>query len=73
MLYLRGKAPKATSLSLAIFITRKNLVHTSKYVNTKICAGEGNGNPLQYSYLEVPWMEKPGRLQAMGSQRVRHD
>ena len=20
-----------------------------------------------------PWMEKPGRLQSMGSQRVRHD
>ena len=37
MLYLRGKAPKATSLSLAIFITRKNLVHISKYFNTKVC------------------------------------
>ena len=34
---------------------------------------EGNGNPLQYSYLEIPWMEEPGRLQSMGSQRVRHD
>ena len=21
----------------------------------------------------IPWMEKPGRLQSMGSQRVRHD
>ena len=21
----------------------------------------------------IPWMEKPGRLQPMGSQRVRHD
>ena len=30
--------------------------------------GEGNGNPLQYS-----WMEKPGGLQSMGLQRVRHD
>ena len=35
--------------------------------------GEGNGNPLQYSCLENPWMEKPGRLQSMGLQRVRHD
>ena len=34
--------------------------------------GEGNGNPLQYSCLENP-MEEPGRLQSMGSQRVRHD
>ena len=22
--------------------------------------GEGNGNPLQYSCLEIPWMEEPG-------------
>ena len=33
---------------------------------------EGNGNPLQYSW-EIPWTEDPGRLQSMGSQRVRHD
>ena len=26
--------------------------------------GEGNGNPLQYSYLENPWTEAPGRLQS---------
>ena len=24
--------------------------------------GEGNGNPLQYSCLEIPWTEEPGRL-----------
>ena len=35
--------------------------------------GEGNGNPLQYSCLEIPWTEEPGRLQFMGLQRVRHD
>ena len=23
--------------------------------------------------LEIPWTEEPGRLQFMGSQRVRHD
>ena len=22
---------------------------------------------------KIPWMEEPGRLQSMGSQRVRHD
>ena len=32
-----------------------------------------NGNPLQYSCLENPWTEEPGRLQSMGLQRVRHD
>ena len=46
--------------------------------------GEGNGNPLQYYCLEnlmdsstiawkIPWTEELGRLQSMGSQRVRHD
>ena len=28
--------------------------------------GEGSGNPLQYSCLEIPWMEEPGRLQSRG-------
>ena len=32
--------------------------------------GEGNGTPLQYSCLENPMMEEPGRLQSMRSQRV---
>ena len=31
--------------------------------------GEGNGTPLQYSGLEIPWMEEPGGLQSLGSQR----
>ena len=33
----------------------------------------GNGNPLQYSCLEIPWMEEPDRLQSVGSQRIEHD
>ena len=24
------------------------------------CLGEGNGYPLQYSFLEIPWTEEPG-------------
>ena len=32
--------------------------------------GGGHGHPLQYSCLENPWTEEPGRLQSMGSQRV---
>ena len=35
--------------------------------------GGGHGNPLQYSYLENPMTERPGRLQSTGSQTVRHD
>ena len=36
-------------------------------------SGEGNGTPLQYSCLENPVDEEPGRLQSVGSQRVGHD
>ena len=35
--------------------------------------GGGNGNPLQYPYLEIPWTEESDGLQSMGSQRVRHN
>ena len=34
--------------------------------------GEGDGNPLQYSYWRHLWTEEPGRLWPIGSQRVRH-
>ena len=36
--------------------------------------GEGNGNPLQYPCLENPMDRRAWQaVQAMGSQRVRHD
>ena len=35
--------------------------------------GEGNGNQLQYSCLQIAWTEEPGRVQSIGLQRVRHD
>ena len=38
-----------------------------------ISPGEGNGKPFQYSCPEIQWTEEPGRLQSIGSQRVRHD
>ena len=28
--------------------------------------GEGNGYPLQYSCLEIPWTKETGGLQSMG-------
>ena len=31
--------------------------------------GKGNGNPPQCSCLEIPWTEKPGRLQSVGLQK----
>ena len=36
-------------------------------------SGEGNGNPLQYSFLENPMDREPGRLHSVGSQRVRRE
>ena len=35
--------------------------------------GGGNDNPLQYPCWEIPWIEETGKLQSMGSQRVRYD
>ena len=34
---------------------------------------DGNGNPLQYSCLRNPTDRGAGRLQSMGSQRVRYN
>ena len=35
--------------------------------------GGGNGNPCEYSCLEIPWTEEPGGLQSTGLQTVEHD
>ena len=35
-------------------------------------SGGGNGNPLQYSCLEIPWTDESDRLQSIESPRVRH-
>ena len=35
--------------------------------------GIESGNPLQYLAWKIPWIEKPGRLQSVGLQRVRQD
>ena len=49
--------------------------HIQPLEGHSIWFGEGNGTPLQYSTLawKIPWTEEPGRLQSMGSLRVRHD
>ena len=35
--------------------------------------GEGWATHSGILAREIPWTEEPGRLQTMGSQRVRHD
>ena len=37
------------------------------------CPGGGNGYPLWYSYLEIPWTEESGGVHSMGVTRVGHD
>ena len=35
--------------------------------------GEGMATHSSFLAWKIPWTEEPGRLQSMGSQRVRHD
>ena len=35
--------------------------------------GGGHGNPSSILARKIPWTEEPARLQALGSQRVRHN
>ena len=55
----------------------KKIFHTNgdqKKAGVAILIGEGNRNPLQYSFTwKIPWTEEPGRLQSMGSLRVGHN
>ena len=37
------------------------------------CPGEGNAAHCSTLAWRIPWAEEPGRLQSMGSQRVRHN
>ena len=48
-------------------------IYSAIYCFLSFQMGEGNGTPLQYSCLEIPWAEEPGRLQSMGSWRVGHN
>ena len=39
---------------------------------SEISPRAGNGHPLKYSCLKIPWTEEPSRLWPIGSQRIRH-
>ena len=43
--------------------------HTHIFITNR----EGNGTHSSPLAWKIPWMEEPGRLQSMGSLRVRHD
>ena len=46
---------------------------TAELAALRVTNGEGNGTPLCTLAWKIPRMEEPGRLQSMGSLRVRHD
>ena len=60
----------ADSTRLILRLTDLKTVGNSWPLDTR---GEGNGTPLQYSGLENPKEEEPGRLQSIGSLGVGHN
>ena len=58
----------------------KNLSAKQETQETRVCSlgwedplEEGMTTHSGFFAWEIPWTEEPGRLQSMGSQRVRHD
>ena len=45
---------------------RRSNIHTLKIHWYYLTFGKGNGTPLQYSCLEIPWAEEPGGLWSVG-------
>ena len=71
---------KSMSTYVTTFVTFRNEVSITYNVGdpgsipeSERSPGEGNGNPLSTLAWKIPWMEKLGRLESMGLQRVRHD
>ena len=50
-----------------------DICHVGSIPGSGRSSGERIDNLLQYSCLETPMTEKPGRLQLIGSHRVEHD
>ena len=50
-----------------------NAGDTSSIPGSGASPAGGNGNPLRYSCLGIPWTEEPGMLQSVRLQRVRHN
>ena len=51
--------------------TARSVVFSEHQFGSRRSSREGNGYPLQYSCLEKSRTEEPGRIQPLGSQRVR--
>ena len=54
-------------------VAKPSLLTATLYCPLLFVGAVATLNPLQYSCLENPWTEKPGGLQSMALERVRHD
>ena len=59
----------ALILLLSIVLSACNAEDTGSILGSGRSPGEGNGNPLSILAWGIPWTEKPGGLQSMGSQK----
>ena len=55
---VHGVAKSQTRLSDFTFTFHFHALEEERYS----MLGDGTGGPLQYSCVEIPWMEEPGRL-----------
>ena len=81
------KTNKQTNVELKAYVKLKNSIPGGSEDKESACnAGDwglilGSEYPLEKGMAtqsnilvwRIPWTEEPGRLQSMGSQRVRHD
>ena len=58
---------------MPFFLTRETPFGFQNMDELRVFFEGGNGTPLQYSCMENAMDGEPGRLQSMGSLRVRHD
>ena len=59
----------ALILLLSIVLSACNAEDTGSILGSGRSPGEENGNPLSILAWGIPWTEKPGGLQSMGSQK----
>ena len=50
-----------------------NAINAGSFPGLGTSPGVGNGNLFHILAWEIPWTEKPGRLQSMSCKRIRND
>ena len=71
-----GVAQSRTRLKwLSSSSSSSNMLSARKKINTRYYSNSEKAMATHSSFLawKIPWTEEPGRLQSMGSLRVRHD